>query len=279
MSKTIFSSSKHITFLVCLLFLSIFAFGQSNTKLHQIKPRWRLGDQKSVHTESVSKIFIKDSLFYNTQITANYNIKIIDTVKNYTLQYVNEPNSINVETKSSVSKIDSVVNFLTEITKKIERETSSFKYEILVDKKTGLAFEVKNGDEYLKVIEQSVSSMIDELGEKKGKTKAQIDSMKEKVIAYCKLAEPKILQTQINQFNYIMQPYSYVFPYNSSVSQKAMIHDVNALGEFGNIEMPAVLTISSKQSDNTLIIKTNTDYDKDFLLEQIKNKHKDMGDI
>src|SRR6266542_1879958 len=142
MSKTIFSSSKNIAFLICLLFLSSFIFGQSSTKLHQIKPKWRLGDQKRVHTESVSKIFIKDSLFNNTEATANYHIKVIDTVKNYTLLYFNEPNSVDIETKSSNSKVDSVINFLTEITKKVERKTNLFKYEILVDKKTGLAFKV-----------------------------------------------------------------------------------------------------------------------------------------
>ena len=103
--------------------------------------------------------------------------------------------------------------------------------------------------------------------------------MKQKVIGYFKLSEPKILETTINQFNYIMQPYSYTFPFNSMISYKTMIHDVNAMGEFGDIEMPAVLTISSKQHNISLTIQTDTDYDKDFLLEQIKKKHKDMGDL
>jgi hypothetical protein len=103
--------------------------------------------------------------------------------------------------------------------------------------------------------------------------------MKQKVIAYFKLAEPKILETAINEFNYIMQPYSYTFPYNSTVSHKAMLHDVNAMGEFGDIEMPAVLTISSKKHDNSLTIQTDTDYDKDFLLEQIKKRHKNTSDL
>ena len=58
-----------------------------------------------------------------------------------------------------------------------------------------------------------------------------------------------------------------------------MIHDVNALGEFGDIEMPAVLTISSKKHDDSLTIQTDTDYDKDFLLEQMKKKHKNMSDF
>jgi hypothetical protein len=129
------------------------------------------------------------------------------------------------------------------------------------------------------LIEKATYTMMDELGEKTGKSSIQVDSMKKKVVVYIKLAEPKILETRINQFNYIMQPYSFKFPYNSTVSYKAMIHDVNAMGEFGGIKMPAVLNVSSKQHNNSLTILTNTDYDKDFLLEQIKRKYKNMSDL
>ena len=58
-----------------------------------------------------------------------------------------------------------------------------------------------------------------------------------------------------------------------------MVYDVNALGEFGGIEIPAVLTISSKQHNNSLTIQTDTDYDKDFVLGLIKKKYKDMSDL
>ena len=270
---------KHIAFVVCLLLLSNFIFSQSNKKLHQIKPKWKLGDTKKVHTESFTKIFVKDSLFNNTEATANYSIKVIDTVKNYTLLYFNEPNSLDIKSNSSIPKVDSVVNIFTRIIKNIEKETKGFQYEILVDKNTGQALKVKNSSKFLKMIEQAASTMIDELTEHSGKTKTQIDSMKQKVITYFKFAEPKMLETLTNQFNYIMQSYSYKFPYNSSVSQKAMIHDVNALGELGGVEVPATITISSKKDNNSLTVQTSTDYDKDFLLEQMKKKHKDMSDL
>lgn len=270
---------KHIVYVVCLLLLSNSAFSQSGTQLHQIKPKWKLGDKKIVHTASTSKIFIKDSLFNNTEGIGNYNIQVIDTVKNYTLSYSNESGSVGIETKSSNPKLDSVVNFFTGIIKDIEKEANAFKYELLVDKNTGQAFKVQNGDNYLKMIEKLASTMIDELGKKKAKTNTQIDSIKQKVIAYFKLEEPKILETTINQFNYLMQAYSYTFPYNSTISQKTMVYDVNALGEFGGIEIPAVLTISSKQHNNSLTIQTDTDYDKDFVLGLIKKKYKDMSDL
>ncbi len=267
------------TFVICLLLLVNVTFGQSNVKLHQVKIKWKLGDQKIVHTKSSTKIFIKDSLINNTEAIGNYRIKVIDTVKYYTLLYASEPNALDIETKSTGPKVDSVVTSLTNIIKKIEKETQSFQYQLLVDKKTGLAVKVKNSEEFLKTVEQITASMIAELGEKLQKSSMQIDSAKQKVNAYFKLAEPKILETMINQFNYLMQPYSYEFPYNATISQKAMVHDVNGLGGFGGVEMPATLTISSKKSNNILTIQTDTDYDKELVLAQIKKKYKNMGTL
>jgi len=248
-------------------------------KLHQIKPKWKLGDQKKVHTESSTKIFVKDSLFNHTEAISNYSIKVIDTVTNFTLLYQNESNAMDFETKSSNPKVDSVVGFFTDMIRKIEKEINSFNYELLVDKNTGLALKVKNSDMFLKLVEQATAKMIGEMGERMKKSNIQIDSVKQKVIAHFHSEESKILETMINQYNYIMQPYSYKFPYNSTISQKSMVHDVNALSEFGNVEVPATLTISSKKKDNILTIQTDTDYDKDFLLAQIKKKYKSMDNL
>lgn len=270
---------KHFVLTCSFLLFCNLIFSQSNAQLQQVKPKWKLGDQKRVHTKTSSKVYLKDSLFNNTEVIASYNMKVVDTIKNFTLLYYQDSDSLNVETNFSDSKFDSVANFLTEIIKKIEKDTKEFKYELLVNKSTGQAFKVKNSDKYLKFIEQVTFNLIEELGRKKEKTTIQIDSMKQKVFAYFKMAEPKILETAINEFNYIMQPYSYSYPYNSTISYKAMIHDVNAMGTFGGIEMPAVLTISSKQIGNTLTIKTDTDYDKDFLLEQIKKKYKNLNTL
>lgn len=266
---------KHFLFVICLL-LSNFVFGQSVKQLHKIKPGWDLGDFKKVHTESFTKIFIKDSLFNNTEATADYDFKVIDTINNYTLLYYSEPNSLDIKSNSSNPKVDSAVNILTRITKSIEKETKDFQYEMLVDKNTGQAFKVKNSDDFLKRVQDATFKMIEEFGEKKGIATIQVDSMKQKIVSYIKLNEPKIFETMINEFNYIMRAYALRFPYNSSISQKALIHDVNAMGEFGDIEMPAVITTSSKKDVNSLTIQTDIDYDKDFLLEQLKKKYKEM---
>lgn len=270
---------KPILYCFFLLQFSIFGFGQSAGQLSQLKPKWKLGDKKIVQNISVSKIFIKDSLLSNTEVKGYYNLQVIDTNKNYTILFSNNPNSAEVETQSSVPQVDSVLNFFTGLIRNIEKETIQFKYELLVDKTTGQAFKVKNGAAFLQMVERVATSMIDEVGRSKEKKQIEIDSMKQKVITYFKTAEPKILETTLNQFNYLMQAHSYTFKKNSTTSEKTMIHDVNALGEFGGIEMPAILTVSSKSDKNSITIKTDTDYDKQFLLELMKKKYKKMNNL
>lgn len=232
-----------------------------------------------VHTVTRNQIFIKDSLINNTEAISNYSLKIIDTAKYFTLLYANEPNSLDIASKSTIPEADTVINLMTNLIKRIEKESEAFKYELLVDKNTGLAFKVKNAEQFSKMITKLTGAMIAELAVKMRKSGTQVDSLKQKVSAHLKLAEPKIFETIVNQFNYLMQPYSYEFPYNKTISQKAMIQDVNALGTFGGIEMPATLTITSKKDKNVLTIQTDTDYDKDFLLEQIKKKYKNMSKL
>lgn len=269
---------KYFLIAIFLLFCNI-SFSQSSKALHQIKPKWKLGDVKKIHAESYSKVFIKDSLFNNTEAKADYYMKVTDTTKNYTILYYSEPNTLDIKTNTAITKVDSAVNIFTKIFKNIEKETKYFQYELLVDKNTGQAFKVKNSDKLLELIEKVTSTIIDEFGQKIGKTSIQIDSMKQKLASNFKTNEPKILETIINEYNYIMGAYSLTFPYNSSVSQNVMVYDVNAMSEFGDIEMPAVITTSSKKDDDNLIVNTDIDYDKEFLLEQIKKKYKNMNDL
>jgi len=261
------------------MLLCFFAFSQSDAGLQQVQPKWKLGDQRKVHTRAFSKVYIKDSLFNSTETSSVYNIKVVDTSRNYTLLYYKEPQSQLFQISSTNAKVDSAANVLSEIVKQIEKQTSEFKYELLIDKNTGQAIKVKNSEAYLRMIEQVTSTMIDEAGKKKGKTEAQIDSMKRKTVAYFKLSEPKILETTINEFNYVVQPYSYSFRLNATITREAMIRDVNALGDFGDVEMPALLTISSKKDKGRLIVQTDTDYDKDFLLKQIKKKRNNLTEV
>ena len=111
---------KSILFVIGLL-LSNFVFSQSNKQLHDIKPNWKLGDTKKVRMESFTKIYVNDSLFNNTEATSYYGIKVVDTIKNYTLLYSNVPNSLDIKSSSSIPEADSVGDFLASMIKKIEK--------------------------------------------------------------------------------------------------------------------------------------------------------------
>jgi hypothetical protein len=113
-------------------------------------------------------VFIKDSLFNNTEAKADYYMKVTDTTKNYTILYYSEPNTLDIKTNTDITKVDSAVNIFTKIFKNIEKETKYFLYELLVDKNTGQAFKVKNSDKLLELIEKVTSTIIDEFGQKIG---------------------------------------------------------------------------------------------------------------
>ena len=70
-------SIRKFTILIFQLLVSNLIFGQSNNKLRQIIPKWKLGDEKIINTKSETKVFIKDSLFNKTEVTSIYNIKVI----------------------------------------------------------------------------------------------------------------------------------------------------------------------------------------------------------
>lgn len=267
------------TLLLVVTLLSFSTYSQSSKKLHTIKPKWKLGDTRNVVTQSYTKIYLKDSLLSNTELKSTYTITVIDTVKNYTLIYAASKTSLDIQSNSPDQKVDSAMNIFKTIMENIDKETKSFQYEILVDKKTGQAINIKNSKQLLDLVEQVAVKIIDQFEDKFDKKTTQIDTVKKKMVAYFKQKEPKLLETIINQFNYIMGAYALSFPYNSSIAERTLIHDVNALGEFGDLEIPAILTISSKKTDKTLVVKTDTDYDKDFLLTQIKKKYKSMNQL
>lgn len=279
--KKLFSYFKNLSvkILCCFSLLCNSSFGQTTHQLSKLTPKWKLGDEKVASNITSTKIFYKDSLINSTQAISKYRIKVIDTVKNYTIQFANLPNTMEIETKIANPALDSTTRFITNIIKKLEKNISAFPYEFYVNKSTGQAIEVKNADKFLQHIQELTTIIFIQLNDSMQELKIPIDSLKQIVSNQIKNAEPKILETMINEFNYLMQPYSYEFKLNSSISQKTMIHDVNALGEFGDVEMPAILTISSKKQDNILTISTNTDYDKNVLLEEIKKKYQNMNHI
>src|SRR5690606_27551537 len=146
-------------------------------------------DQKKIQSESKTLVFIEDSLINKTIGTANYKIKVIDTAMNYTIQYTTESDLIDIETQISLTELDSTVNHFIDIIKRIAKETEGFNYELLVDKTSGQAFEVKNGDQYLIKVGEITSKIIDEMVALKASVINQSDSLKQNVKDYFKSVE------------------------------------------------------------------------------------------
>ena len=265
-----------------LLFIGLIFFGKlfSQNDLISISPLWKLNEVRKVHSEATMKVYINDTLSSDTKAVNSYTIKVIDTTKNYLLSYSQKAGDLDLSLSFNNTKADSVAQKLTKIIKMIEVRLTNFQYQIVLDKQSGQAIEIKNRQELNDSLTIIIKSIVYELGTKKGKSQEQMDSMATKILRNFKAKEASMIETTLNQVNVIFQAYSYSFPLKGSYSQELMIHDVNAGGYFGASEFPATMVIQSvKNSNNTLKVNTNLLYDKKFLLEQIKKKSTAMNDL
>lgn len=266
MKKTIFIIS---------LFFSIFSVAQE-IDLYQITPSWSIGDTRMIHSESESITYIEDTVYSSVKIVGDYSITVIDTVDFYFIQYSQLSDDMSIEL-NMVN--DSVTTFVMEMIRNIESQLSKVDYIVMVDKETGIAIEIQNIKELNDLITKASKELITQLGKKKGKSTTEIQQYQDYLMTFIDSIIPKISQTVLNSVNYLMQAYTYSFPINSTYKQDVTAHDINALGVFGTTEFPAVMTIYSEENEYDLIIYTSTDYDKDFLLKQMKLKSKNLEEL
>ena len=249
----------------------------------RITPRWQLGDERTVHVEASTKITIADTLVTDAIVTSDFRIKVLDTVENYTLSYMQISNDFAMELSSNIPEFNSGKEMVLFAIQKLIKEVPNFEYRVLVNKASGLAFDLENADEYLSFIELISIKIVGELHSamnkaavKKGKPEMNIEVLNEVMLPRFKAAHPQMIQSAINGLNLLLQAYTYEFPINGSISEKIMVYPVNALGADADIEYPATITLSSTVSENELVGYSNLDYDKSFVLEQMKKKTENL---
>ena len=57
----------------------------------RIKPKWKLGDSRSVKEENIVKVYEKGKFSYEQVSTSYYSMTVIDTVEFYTIEYAMRP--------------------------------------------------------------------------------------------------------------------------------------------------------------------------------------------
>lgn len=261
--------------LLVLLYFAFNSFGQE-AELYQIVPNWQLGDTRMVHTETKSTTYISDTVFTEVSVKTDYKITVVDTTDNYKIKYTAASESLGVDLTTNM---DTVTNFIMKLIHSLEEMVLDFEYIVSFDKNQGLATKIENTDEFDSLMYNIIPKFIDEMSTMRKVSEEEKSVLKRQVYHYIDSVSPAMHQTVLNGINYIFQAHSYAFPWNDEINRETLVYDINALGTFGTTEFPVNINMKSQEIGNDLSIETITNYDKSFLLEQLKKKSPAMSEL
>jgi hypothetical protein len=263
------------TLTIILLLISLISSAQE-VELFQITPKWSIGDERHVHTETKSTTYVNDAVYSEVDVVADYTIAVIGIEDHYTLSYTQESGDLEVDANFGN---DSVTNIIMDLIKKVENRAAHLEFIVSVDKETGGAYEIQNSEEINATMKTIILELVTDIGKSNDLSSEKIESLPSLLQPIIDSLIPQMNQTILNSINYLFQAYSYSFPLNSTYEQDMMAHDINAMGVFGTTEFPAILTLNSQEDGNQIQISTSTAYDKSFLLAQMKNNSEYIEDI
>lgn len=173
-----------ITTLIAVL-LAFISFAQE-TDLYQITPKWSIGEERIINSESETITYIADTVFSTVKANGKYKIVVLDTVDIYSIEYSQLSDDFNVDIST---KNDSVSNLLMQLIQDITTKIAHLEYTVFVSKESGLAFEIKDSKELNEKIIKIISEFVSDLGKKKNKSPAEMS------IVLVKNATKKMFET------------------------------------------------------------------------------------
>lgn len=252
--------------LFIFLFSLSFIFSQeelNDEDLHQIPTKWKLGEERLVSIVEISYIYFDDTLFSESKTSEDYLLRVIDTTNRTTL-LLHHKNKFKEEEIEHTDHNEMLKSFLTSV----EKRMTGLPYELLIDRSTGLAFEVKNTEVYEENLSKVTDEVIDDY--KQYMSQEADTTFKENVMTYLKNSKSNVFDLVIGIANEILEPYSYVFPLNSSLTKKVVIDNISVVETASKQEVPAELFISSEENEETISVNTNLTYDKEAYLKLVK---------
>ncbi|MFA7274582.1 MAG: hypothetical protein WC044_11985 [Crocinitomicaceae bacterium] len=265
----------------CFLLLGLFwvFFGLSQEEeLFQVSPRWKVGDHRKVHTETSTKVIYDDSLVSNTRNVYDIQMKVLSTSDQYLMSYISKDflGTYIVE-KREGAKSASQDKFRA-VLSEAEIEFGAAEFKIQIDQKTITALEIKNGLEIAKKVEYHAKKKIKEWGELEHKSAEEILAVEMEFGKEWAEIIPKIQQAILSKTTNLFSAYNLAFPMNSSIVQKVLTHDITASSKSDTL-FPAEMKMETVEVNDKLIVKTNLDYDKEFLLTQLKKSYASLEKV
>lgn len=257
---------KPTTILISLLFIYNLTYGQDSEKEPEYhKVNWKVGTEKSVFQVDSTIIYNADTVFLSTVTNSNYKIKVVslqDSV--YEILFKHSVLDNNFSLKSESAMFTSVEGMMQLMLEELQNKMQDFEYSFLVDKNTAQAFEVKNEEELMLLIDNVVNLVVNNFLEF---SKEEIDETKRMKLE-AKIEEliaekmPESIQTMLNAFNYIFQAYSFPYVLNETYRTDVEVYQVDQI-QFGGVESKAGLVVNSSIRNSVLNIDYKYEYDKE----------------
>lgn len=265
--------------LILLFSLSLFGstFAQEE-KLFQISPHWKVGDTRKVHTDVSTKVIYDGVLVSNQRSIYDVIIRVLSTDNQFLLSYSSFDRLPSVlgnpedgtESASSL-KIRSLL-------RDAEVEIAQSNLKIQVNKLSGVAIEIKNGLEVSKKVEHGSRKELRIWATNEKKSEKEIRNLEIDLSKRFDEMYLKIELAILDKTSLIFSSYNVSFPLNSSLEREVMTRDLTASSKSDSL-FPAIMKIESVEVNEKMIVKTSLEYDKTFLLEQLKKSYKKLENV
>lgn len=255
--------------IVIFLLYSSFVFTQEEEPYFQLSTSWKLDETRNVSKVAIKKIFLDDVLAQEATTSSDYKLSVIDTLLRTTVQF----EQVYVSLKSNdIAEIPSqeLMPFMIE---NIELRMQCLPYQLLIDRSSGMAFEVVNTAVYDENIEYVITQSMEDFKPLMQESSEGLNEFKSQLADYLKGSKKNILETVLIQLNELLEPYTYSYPLDKTIEKEVVIDRIGTEKKGVGIDVPATLKLDARKSQETLNVSNSLTYDKEAFLEYMKRSN------
>lgn len=252
---------------IFIILFNPFIFAQVVDSNFQLSTSWELGEKRTVSKVAIKKIFLDGELAQETTNSNDYKLIVIDTLLRSTIQFEQVYQPIKNEELSKIPSQE-LMQFMIE---NIELRMKCLPYQLLIDRSSGLAFEVLNDSIYNENIASIISKSIDDFKPVMKESTEGFTEFKEELAGYLAGSKKNILETIINELNELLEPYTYSYPLDKTIEKEVVIDRIGSENEAVSKEVPAILKLEAHKTEEVLTVQTSLSYDKDAFLDYMKH--------
>lgn len=249
-----------------LLFTVSYGFSQNYADEPQnVIVNWKVGTSKTISQTDSTIIYTNDTILMATAVSSKYTITVLslkDTV--YEVRFKQVIIDDNISLESDFIDTSPIEKMFQELILEMQKQMAGLEYSFLVDQNTALAFEIKNQNELIQIIEKQVIIVLNQFLDK---ADIELDTNEKNEIqikAKQQMGEqmPAAMQTMLNAFNYIFQAYSFPFILDRTYTEEIDVYAIDQTQHEG-IENKAKLVVNSSSTNSELEIDYKYLYNKE----------------